>query len=193
MRLSVLLLVAILACLSLTMAASTPRARLIIHKELIGHTPGVFAATYPLNVSISVTNVGTGPAYSVTIADNWGELFELIGSNSTEVEELGVGKVAVLNFTVIPSKEGHFNGGAAQVTYIAETDGNVQNAYSSGWRQFTVYPADVYAKYTASKTVEWILVLVGFAVVVLVPLGVWSYIQFNYEHGIANSLKAKSS
>ena len=135
---------------------SGPRAKLIIHKRLITPIPGLFAAQRPINVSIVCYNVGTLPAYGLTIGDNWGDLFEIVeGANVTEVDVLEAGEVTELNFTVVPAKEGHFTGGAATVSYQAEGEGSrLQQAYSSGYRSFTVYPLDVYERYSSSKTVS---------------------------------------
>jgi hypothetical protein len=135
---------------------SGPRAKLIIHKRLITPIPNLFAAQRPINVSIVCYNVGTLAAYGLTIGDNWGDLFEIVeGSNVTEVDVLEAGEVTELNFTVVPAKEGHFTGGAATVSYQAEGEGSrLQQAYSSGYRSFTVYPLDVYERYSRSKTVS---------------------------------------
>ena len=168
------------------------RAQLIIHKRLITPIPGLFAAHRPINVSIICYNVGTLPAHSVTIGDNWGDLFDITeGTNVTEVDVLEVGAVAELNFTVVPSKEGYFTGGAATVSYQAEGEGSaLQQAYSSGYRSFTIYNQDMYDQYSRSKWIEWTVLAVGLLGVVGIPLAIWAYIQLNYHHGVPKAKKA---
>ena len=170
---------------------SGSRAKCIIHKRLITAIPGLFAAQRPINVSIVVYNVGTIPAHSLTISDNWGDLFDIIdGHNVTEVDVLDVGGVAELNFTVVPHKEGYFTGGAATVSYEAEGAGSrIQQAYSSGYKSFTIYPTDVYERYSRTKTFEWTVLGVGLAAVIGIPLAIWLNVQRQYEHGLPRQSK----
>ena len=170
---------------------SGSRAKCIIHKRLITSIPGLFAAQRPINVSIVVYNVGTIPAHSLTISDNWGDLFDITdGSNVTEVDVLDVGGVAELNFTVVPHREGYFTGGAATVAYEAEGAGSrTQQAYSSGYKSFTIYPTDVYERYSRTKTLEWTVLAVGLLAVIGIPLGIWLNIQRQYEHGLPRQTK----
>ena len=170
---------------------SGSRAKCIIHKRLITPIPGLFAAQRPINVSIVVYNVGTIPAHSLTISDNWGDLFDIIdGHNVTEVDLLDVGGVAELNFTVVPHKEGYFTGGAATVSYEAEGPASrIQQAYSSGYKSFTIYPTDVYERYSRTKTFEWTVLGVGLAAVIGIPLAIWLNIQRQYEHGLPRQSK----
>lgn len=132
------------------------RAQILIQKQLHSVRPGLFAHGYPINVSILLYNVGSLPAYAVTIGDNWGEMFEITeGENTTTVDELGVGEKLELNFTVVPGREGHFTGGAASVSYQAEGEGSAaQLAYSSTWRTFTVYSKEVYERYGQTRNVN---------------------------------------
>ena len=170
---------------------SGSRAKCIIQKRLITPIPGLFAAQRPINVSIVVYNVGTIPAHSLTISDNWGDLFDIVdGHNVTEVDLLDVGGLAELNFTVVPHKEGYFTGGAATVSYEAEGAGSrIQQAYSSGYRSFTVYPTDVYERYSRTKTMEWTVLAIGLLAVLGIPLGIWLNIQRQYEHGLPRQSK----
>jgi len=172
-----------------------PRAQLIIHKRLITPIPGLFAAHRPINVSIICYNVGQRAAHTLTMGDNWGDLFDIIeGTNSSEIETLEVGQSVELNFTVVPSKEGYFTGGAAIVSYQAWGEGSrLQQAYSSGYRQFTIYPEDVYDKYARSKTFEWVVLGIGLSAVIGIPLAIWSFIQIHYSHGIRKTKKSAKS
>ena len=161
------------------------RAKVIINKRMITPIPGLFASNRPINVSIICYNVGKAPAYTVSIGDNWGELFDITeGSNATMVDVLDVGESVELNFTVVPLREGHFTGGAATVSYQAEGEGSrIQQAYSAGYRSFTVYPTEVYEQYSRSRTFEWTIIGLGSAIAVAVPFAYWAYIQLNYRHG----------
>jgi len=171
------------------------RAQLLVQKQLHSVRRGLFAVGHPINVSISVYNVGNLPAYAVTIGDNWGDLFEIRdGENTTTVDELGVGERLELNFTVVPSREGQFTGGAASVSYQAEGEGSApQLAYSTGWRSFIVYSEQVFERYGQTKTVEWVVTVFGYLAPVLVPLFIYLYVEITHENGIPLSAKLKSS
>lgn len=161
-----------------------PRAKLVINKRMITPVPGLYAAGKPIQVSISVFNAGDAAAHTVSIGDNWGELFDITeGTNSTMIDVLDVGANTDLNFTVVPQREGHFTGGAASVTYAAQGEGSrLQTAYSTGYRQFTVYPTDVYDKYSREKTFEWTVLGLGSAAAILLPFGIWLNIQLNKKN-----------
>jgi len=151
------------------------RAKIIIKKEMITPIPGLFAKERPIDVVITCTNVGKGPAYLVTIGDNMGENFEITkGSNTTIIDVLEAGERTQLNFTIVPHLEGGFSGGAAVVSYQAEGEGSrLQQAYSTGFRTFTIYSTEAYDNFSRDKTIEWTILGFGTAAAILLPLALY--------------------
>lgn len=76
------------------------------------------------------------------------------------------------------------------MSYEAEGAGSrIQQAYSSGYKSFTIYPTDVYERYSRTKTAEWTVLAVGLAAVIGIPLAIWLNVQRQYEHGLPRQSK----
>jgi hypothetical protein len=167
------------------------RGHLIVQKLMNSEFPGLYAVGEPMNISLSIYNVGDGPAFSIHVQDDWPSAFEVTeGSTSGNYEELAAGAHLSHNFTLVPQSEGTLQSFSARISYQPIQDGPTQYAISSPSRNFTVYPHYLYKRYTASHTFQWTVLYGGLAAVVLIPLAAYLNIYNNFEHGLP---KAKTA
>ncbi len=161
------------------------RGHLVVQKLMVSEFPGLFAVGEPMNISLSIYNVGDGTAYSVHVQDDWPSAFEVTeGSSSGNYDELPAGGHLSHNFTLVPQSEGTLQAFSARISYQPILDGPTQYAISSPSRNFTVYPNHLYKRFTNSFTLEWTVLYGGLALAALVPLAIYLNIYNNYEHGL---------
>jgi len=177
-------------------ALSVGRGRLLVQKTLKSggegsSHPNVFAKGTHFTVQLKVYNVGDSNAYEVKVADGWDSSFEIAtgGSTSHAWEEIGGGANVTASYDLTPTGEGEFSAPPAVISYkpTSETS-ELQHGLSTSHLNITVFSAEEYARYTATHVIEWSVFGALFGAVVLAPLGVYIWIQQNYENGIPKSI-----
>jgi len=180
-----LLVLAVLACLfSCSHSASPGDAFLILRKTIHSDHPQVLAEGTNFTVELTAYNVGKREAYDVTIRENWGEeSFVLMdGALNRTWETMAPGDKVTLNITLNPKQSGEMSGFRGIVSYKASPDGPMIIGFSTPMPPHTVYSADLYAKATASHTVEWAVYIGGLSVFVLLPYVMQQMYHREYVH-----------
>jgi hypothetical protein len=186
--LSLLCLVAVCALPVLsqvTVTADAPSAggRLLVQKSLDHHATMAwnFARDNPINVTLTVINVGDAPAYDVVLEDSWASGFELSGSAGTNKwAEIAAGQQVSVSYFVTPTSEGEFESAPARITYQAKENGPEITGYSSSTTNLNVISAETFSRLTNTHVVEWSLFTGLLALFVLAPAYKWYELSSSY-------------
>jgi len=168
-RAALVVLVALAALVSTASAEND--AFLVLRKRVHSTHPQVLAEGTNFTVELTAYNAGGQNAYEVKIQENWGEdSFSLMeGALNRTWEVLAPGASATLNITLMPKQSGEMSGFRGLVQYKTAVDGPVQIGFSTPMLPHTVYPAEYYARATASRTLEWWVFGGGLALFTIVP------------------------
>jgi len=192
-----LLLVLLLCVFPQYFAAESERANLLLQRRLTTPHANLYAQGHQFNVTLSIYNVGNGPAYGVVVVDEWpSSSFSVVsGSLSGEWEEIVGGGQQQLNFTLLPTAIGQFDGIRATVRYSPTLETSTQQkGYTQPIHNFNVIDSQLYTKLTAKHVLEWLIFLSGLFLSVGIPLGLFLFQQSQTENGIPKHLlKPKSS
>jgi len=166
------------------------RGFLLVEKDLstaenIAH---LYAVVVPINVNVTVYNVGDSAAYSISVQDEWPQSFQVkAGSLKSQFEEIASGQSKSFNYTVVPTVEGDVESFRASVRYHAVVEGDAQVAFSTAASNVTVVSEAVFQKLTAKHYFEWLFFSSIFGGCILVPLALWLQIQTNFKHGLPHA------
>ena len=119
-----MLLLAVCCALPLLVSASSSAgsARLLVQKSLDHHTtmPHNFALDSPINVTLTVLNIGDAAASDVVLEDGWLQGFELSGpAGPYKWDQIAAGASETVSYFVTPTQNGGFQSSPARVTYVA--------------------------------------------------------------------------
>ena len=157
--------------------------KLLAHKQLdyLPTMPFNFARDAPINVTLTLINIGDAPAFDVVLQDSWSAGFELSGSSGTQKwDEIGAGQQVSISYFVTPTSDMPFVAQPARVSYQAKENGPVVTGYSTSRTNLNVIPADQFAKLTNTHVVEWSLFSGLFALFVIAPAFKWYEISSSY-------------
>lgn len=168
-------------------AVSAGSARLLVQKQLDHHAtmPYNFPILTPINVTITVVNIGDAAAYDVNIADEWLSGFELSGPSAgqNKWDKIEAGQSVTVSYFVTPNQEGEFESAPARVTYLPTENGMVMTGYSSSATNLNVVSAEQFAKLTNTHVIEWSIFGGVFALFLLAPLGKYYELQSSFVKG----------
>lgn len=120
--LPVLLLAVGLLPLLAAATVSSGSARLLVQKSLDHHTtmPHNFALDSPINVTLTVLNIGDAAASDVVLEDGWLQGFELSGpAGPYKWDQIAAGASETVSYFVTPTQNGGFQSSPARVSYVA--------------------------------------------------------------------------
>jgi len=168
-------------------APPTPQARLLVQKLLDSHPqmPWNFALDVPINVTLTLVNLGDYPAQDVVLEDSWSGHFEVSGSGVNKWDEIQPGQQVNVSYFVTPVKVGEFESSPARVTYRNREDGSAPQAtgYSSSGTNLNIINAELFAKYTNTHVLEWSVFWALFALFLLAPAADWYQLSSSFVKG----------
>jgi len=192
-----LLLVLLLCVFPLCFCAESERANLLLQRRLVSPHANLYAQGHQFNVTLSVYNVGNGPAYSVKVIDEWPlSSFQLVsGSLSGDWAEIAAGAQQQFNFTLVPTVTGQLEDIRATVQYSPTLEAsNQQKGFTTPIHNFNIISSQLYTKLTAKHVLEWLVFLSGLFLSVGIPVGLYLLQQSQTDNGIPKHLlKPKSS
>jgi len=153
MRISLLLALALFAASSL---AASNDAFVVVRKRIHTEYPGSLAVGFPFTVELNIFNSGKRDALDVLVRDNWGEeSFDLKeGVMNQTWPTLPAGSNVTLNFTLVPKQSGEMQGFRGLCSYKSPVDGETRIVFSTPMTPHVVYTAELYQRYTASRTTK---------------------------------------
>jgi len=168
---------------------------ILLVKRGLSTPSGYFGQSENITITIEIYNVGTGPAYTVSVEDPWPEdQFKLLeGSKSKTWQEIAPGMHETMNLTVIPNQNGPFPVHKAEISYQPQMEGHHVTGSSTGHPPFLILSREEFEKKTAKHYDSWAFFILGFSASVLVPFYLWFDIQMKYSHGIPKECITKKS
>jgi len=177
----------LLALLAFAAPVLANEARLLVYKQLDHNrvVPYNFALGQPINVTLTVINVGDATAHDVAVEDQWSEaMFKVEGSDASQRwDEIAPGAQVSVSYFVTPNVEGGFESLPARVAYKPTADAPLQYGYSSSVTNLNVIPSEAFLKQTSSHTSEWLLFFALLGGFVVVPGLKWYEVASSFQRG----------
>jgi hypothetical protein len=163
----------VLACASLVAAQGS--ANLILYKKV--HTENNYLAVgQNATIELIVYNVGKGVATEISLRDNWNadNYTVVAGEIEAEYESLAPGEKISHNITLVPQGAGTQPGFRASVEYKRVEGGDTVTGYSTPMYVYHILTPEQYARFTATKYLEWGIFVGGLAASIVVPYFLYS-------------------
>mmetsp|Transcript_54620 Transcript_54620/g.89076 ORF Transcript_54620/g.89076 Transcript_54620/m.89076 type:complete len:190 (+) Transcript_54620:66-635(+) len=158
-------------------------ARLLVSKNILNQ---YVVEGKELTVHYNIFNVGSGPATSVSLADNSfpaDEFKVLHGLLSVKWKVIAPGANVSHTLILEPKKSGVFNFTSAQVSYKASEDAtDPQTVYSTMPGEGGIMPQQEYDRKHSPHLVDWGLFSLMSLPTILIPFLVWFRSHSKYEN-----------